>query len=77
MTGDERVEGPLENPEAHLEQALIEEYLRSRGLDPAALKALSESDLKQALTDASVYAANKLAEVEARAHYLHEIHGHE
>ena len=53
----------------------IEEFLWARGLDSSALHALPEDEAKRVLTEASVYAAAKLAEVEARAHFVHEIHG--
>jgi hypothetical protein len=64
----------MEDPEGRLEQALIEEFLRARGLDSSALHALPADEAKRVLTDASVYAAGKLAEVETRAHFVHEIH---
>lgn len=67
----------IQDPEGQLENALIEDFLRARGLDAAALHALPDDEIKRVLTEASVYAAAKLAEVEARAHYVHEIHGKE
>ncbi len=65
------------DPEGRLEQTLIEEFLRARGLDSSALHALPDNEAKRVLTEASVYAAAKLAEIEARAHFVHEIHGKE
>ena len=65
----------MEDPEGRLETMLIEEFLRARGLGPAALHALPEVEAKRVLTEASVCAAAKLAEIEARAHFVHEIHG--
>ena len=63
---------PLDDPEATLERAFIEEHLHARGYDSASLP----PDLaKQLLADACAYAAAKLAEVAARAHYVHELHG--
>jgi hypothetical protein len=38
---------------------------------------LPADEAKRVLTEASVYAAAKLAEVEARAHFVHDIHGQE
>ena len=64
---------PAEDPEAHLESALIEDFLRARGYDSRALKMLPEEQATRLLKEASVYAATKLAEVEARAHFVHEI----
>lgn len=76
MTPKERGDRPLEDPEGHLESALIEEFLRSRGLDSVALRALPQDAATRVLTEASVYASTKLAEVESRAHFVHEIHLH-
>lgn len=67
----------MEDPEGQLESALIEEFLRARGFDSAALHMLPEDEAKRVLTEASVYAAGKLAEVEARARFVHEIHSEE
>jgi len=60
---------------AHLEQALIEEFIRKGGHDPAHLELLPPTEREALLKRASAYAAARLAEVEARAHYVHEIHG--
>jgi hypothetical protein len=65
----------MADPEGRLETALIEEFLRARGLDSAVVHALPESEAKRVLTEASVCVAVKLAEIEARAHFVHEIHG--
>lgn len=67
----------MEDPEGKLENALIEEFLRARGLDSGALHALPANEAKRVLTEASVYAGTKLAEIEARAHFVHEIHSEE
>ncbi len=75
MNAKETVVRPLEDPEGTLETGLIEGFLRARGLDRASLHALPDEDVKRILTEASVYAATKLAEVESRAHFVHVIHG--
>ena len=67
----------MQDPEGQLEKALIDEFLRARGLDSDAVRALPDEDAKRILTEASVYAATKLAEVGARAHYVHDIHSKE
>jgi hypothetical protein len=36
---------------------------------------LAERERKRLLLDASIYASGKLAEVEARARFVHELHG--
>ncbi len=68
---------PLDDREAKLELALIEEFLRAQGNDPAALGALADEERQRLLHDASVYAAGKLAEIEARAHYVEDLHRRE
>jgi hypothetical protein len=67
----------MEDPEGQLERALIKEFLLAHGLDENALHTLPEDEVKRVLTEASVYAAAKLAEVEARAQFVHDIHGQE
>ena len=64
----------MEDPGGSLGQALLEEYFRARSIDPAALLALPEVEAQRLLTEASVYASTKLAEIEARAHFVQEIH---
>ena len=67
----------IEDPEGRLENALIDEFLRSRNLDSRTLHALPGDELKRVMTEASAYASAKLAEVESRAHFVHEIHSKE
>ena len=66
---------PMEDPEAQLERAFIDEYLRLHGHDPATVRSLPETEVITLLEAASIYAAGKLAEFESRAHYVHDIHG--
>jgi hypothetical protein len=66
---------PIEDQTAHLEQAFIEDFIRKGGHDPAHLELLPPAEREALLKHASTYAAARLAEVEARAHYVHEIHG--
>jgi hypothetical protein len=70
-----RSESPFTDPTADLERALIDEYIRSRGYDPGALQVLTEEQQIALRRDASAHAASRLAELEARAHYVNEIHG--
>jgi hypothetical protein len=77
MTTNEPVARPLDDSEGPLARALREEFLRARGLGSAALRAMPEDAARRILAEASVYAATKLAEVEARAHFVHELHGRE
>jgi hypothetical protein len=71
----ERAEVPLVEPQAKLERALIDEYLHTHGYDLRTLHELPADRIKSVLRDAAIYSAGKLAEVEARASYLHELHG--
>lgn len=71
---DDRRDFHMTAPLGDLERALIDEYLRAHGFDADRLRELPKAELKRVLTDASVYAATRLAEVESRAHYVHEIH---
>jgi hypothetical protein len=66
---------PMEDPEGPLETALIKEFLRLRGLESVSVHALREGEATRVLAEASVYAAMKLAEIDSRAHFVHEIHG--
>jgi hypothetical protein len=65
---------PMEDPKGHLEQAFIDEYLRLHGHEPKEVRLLPPEESKALLEAASMYAAGKLAEFEARAHYVHDIH---
>jgi hypothetical protein len=68
---------PVEDPTGQLELAFIDQFIRSRGYDPGALDALPP-ELRQSLQKlATAYAGAKLAEMESRAHYVHELRGTE
>jgi hypothetical protein len=69
--------GSVEDPESQLEQAFIAEFLRAHGYDTHTIKELPEEQRTQFMKQASVYAAGKLAEVEARAQFVKELHGHD
>jgi hypothetical protein len=64
----------LRAPLADLERALIDAYLQGRGFDEATLAVLPRAERDALLGEASTYASAKLAEIEARSHYVHEIH---
>jgi hypothetical protein len=66
---------PLSDRFAQLERAFIDEFLRLQGYDYVTLNTLSDVQRHAMLTSASTYAATKLAEIESRAHYIHDIHG--
>jgi hypothetical protein len=66
---------PLSDRFAQLERAFIDEFLRLQGYDHVTVNTLPDAQRHAMLTSASTYAATKLAEVESRAHYIHDIHG--
>jgi hypothetical protein len=71
----ERAETALEDPQGKLERALIEEYLQQRGCSLATVSMRAPGERQQLLADAAQHAAVRLAEIDARAAYLHQIHG--
>ena len=61
-------------PLGQLERTFIEEYIRRQGHDPARLPDLDPDERERLLRDASVYASTRLMEVEARSHFLDDMH---
>lgn len=59
---------------AQLESALIREFLEQRGHSAESLLTLPEADRHLLLEQASRWASSRLAEVESRAHYVHDLH---
>ena len=74
MTADRDERPPVQAPLSGLERTLIDEFVRMRGYDPAHLTELSVGERDALLKDASLHASSKLAEIESRAHYVHELH---
>ena len=66
---------PLHEPLAELERQLISAYLAGAGYDVDQLRARTDDEARRLLAEASGYASAKLSEVEARSHYLHNLHG--
>jgi hypothetical protein len=66
----------ITDPNAVLERALIEDFIRSQGQDPSRLRDLPEDERRRLESAASRHAAARLAEMEARALYVHDLHGH-
>jgi hypothetical protein len=64
----------MEDRNALLENAFIEEHLRSQGCSLEQLHMLPKKLRKKLMTAASNYASLKLEEIEARAHFIEEIH---
>jgi hypothetical protein len=65
----------MQDPTAHLGQAYIEEYLHGKGHTWDSVCHLPKDEAKTLMTEASTYAALKLAEVYARGHVVEELHG--
>ena len=70
----ERAERMLQAPLAELERALIETFIHARGFDPERLDGIPEAEREALLREACRHASTKLAEIESRWHYLHELH---
>jgi len=66
---------PIADPNADLERALIDDFIRARGYDPARLHELPDEQRRVLQREASAHAAGRLTEMEARAHYIDELHG--
>lgn len=66
---------PMEEPLAELERRLIDDYIRGHGHDPATLRTAGDADAYRILAQASTYVATRLCEVEARSHYVRDLHG--
>lgn len=65
---------PVEDPNAMLEKALIEEYLKEKGYTHDDLKKLPAELAEKLMKEASQYASLKMEEVEAQAHFVKELH---
>ena len=70
----ERAETPLEDPQAQLERALIDEFLQTHGCSLATVNGKPPGERTNLLRQASLYAVTRLAEIDARAAYVHELH---
>jgi hypothetical protein len=71
----ERRDVPLDQSQAALERAIIDEFFAAHGYDPRQVNGLPEAQRLAIRREAALYAAARLAEHEARAHYVQEIHG--
>ncbi len=65
----------MEDKEAQLEMALIEEYLQVRGCTMGNLRRLPKQEAKRLMTEATTYASNELEEMKDTAQLAHELHG--
>lgn len=65
---------PMQAPLSGLERTLIEEFVRLQGYDPAHLETMPSDQRDTLLKNASLHASARLAEIESRAHYVHDLH---
>jgi hypothetical protein len=63
-----------EGPQSKLEWKYIQEYLHSKGASLETLGTLPKDERGRLMSEASKYASLKLAEVESRAKFRHDIH---
>jgi hypothetical protein len=68
---------PRADQTAQLEQAFITEFLERRGVTRTTLHELPGDEQHALLREASAYASARLAEVESRAQYVHDLHHNE
>ena len=68
---------PIGDPMAELERHLMSAYVAGAGEDLHDLLRRDDQDARGLLAAASRYASEKLSEIEARSHYLHELRGQE
>jgi len=71
----ERAETAFDDPQARLERALMDEFLRARGCTLSTVGQKPPGERQALLVQATQYAAGRLAEIDARAAYIQEIHG--
>ena len=65
---------PIQDRSALLENSLIEEYLKPKGYSHEDLKKLPAELVEKLMKEASQYASLKMEEVQARAHFVKELH---
>ena len=68
---------PLEEPLAQLERQLIEAYLAGAGHGFHELMQRDDPAARTLLAEASLYASERLSEIEARSHFVRKLHGTE
>ena len=65
---------PMEDPNTLLENALIKEYLKEKGYSHEDLKKLPADLVEKLMKEATQYASLKMEEVQARAHFINDLH---
>lgn len=75
MTANPDPVNPTEEPLAQLERELMTAYIAGAGESIETLVLRTDEQARRLLTDASLYASARLAEVESRLHYLKSLRG--
>ena len=65
----------IKSSTSQLEDSLIEEFLRMRGLDPDQTRRATDVESQLHCKHAVAYASGKLAEVECRSRLVRQLHG--
>jgi len=73
--GKEPGQQPVRVLQRLLESELINEFLRTRGYDLQSVENLPDDERRRLLRQASMHAAGRLTEIEARAHFVDGLHG--
>jgi hypothetical protein len=68
---------PMEEPLAELERQIIAAFLAGTGEDFHSLMTRDDDAARKTLREASLYASERLSEIESRLHYLRKLHGSE
>ncbi len=74
LSSKAKVQIRSEDTHALLGKNFIAAYLKSKGYTLEDLKRLPEVDAKQLRIEASIYASNKLAEIEQKAQFVTKLH---
>ena len=64
-----------EGPQAAMEKALIEAYLKAKGYSLKGLSELPKEQARELMLEACEYASLRLAQVESTAHFRDKIRG--
>jgi hypothetical protein len=75
MTSNHADDGAFEEPLAALERQFIAEYLEAAGLDYHTLLMRHDDEARRILAHATLHASERLSEIEARSHFLDNLHG--
>ena len=74
MSTPRATQDAAEGPQSALERKYIQEYLQSQGVNLENLGKMPKVEQQHLMREASKYASLKLAEVESRAKFRHDIH---